>query len=50
KITISFFFPDKPWKYIKKTQVIDFIQSCLLFDPERRPTLETLRNHPWITA
>ena len=33
-----------------ETQVIDFIQSCLLFDPERRPTLETLRNHPWITA
>lgn len=28
---------------------IDFIRSCLIIDPMKRPTAEELFSHPWIT-
>ncbi|XP_041852993.1 serine/threonine-protein kinase pim-1-like [Melanotaenia boesemani] len=27
----------------------DFLKKCLTIDPEKRPTLEDLRSHPWLT-
>lgn len=31
-------------------QATSLIQSCLLFAPERRSSLETLLDHPWVNA
>eukprot|EP00903_Cladosiphon_okamuranus_P009712 g9237.t1 len=38
------------WGLSLSSEATGLIQSCLLFAPERRPSLETLRNHPWIDA
>eukprot|EP00903_Cladosiphon_okamuranus_P009727 g9249.t1 len=38
------------WGMSLSPEAADLIQSCLLFAPVRRPSLETLLNHPWIDA
>lgn len=37
------------WRMSLSEEVVDLMQSCLTFDPSQRPSLEQLRNHPWIT-
>lgn len=31
-------------------QAVDLMQSCLTYDPARRPRLEDLRVHPWLDS
>ncbi|CAN0401841.1 unnamed protein product, partial [Ascophyllum nodosum] len=38
------------WKMPLSAEVIDMIQSCLIYEPQRRPSLEDLRRHPWFNA
>ncbi|CAM9489710.1 unnamed protein product [Ectocarpus fasciculatus] len=38
------------WNMPLSPEATDLIQSCLLFAPERRPSLEALANHDWLNA
>ncbi|CAM9315996.1 unnamed protein product [Ectocarpus sp. 6 AP-2014] len=38
------------WNISLSPEATDLIQSCLLFAPERRPSLEALANHDWLNA
>ncbi|CAN0209664.1 unnamed protein product, partial [Ascophyllum nodosum] len=35
------------WKMPLSAEVTDMIQSCLIYEPQRRPSLEDLGRHPW---
>ncbi|CAM9555959.1 unnamed protein product [Scytosiphon promiscuus] len=38
------------WDVSLSPEATALIQSCLLFTPERRPSLEALLSHPWVKA